>query len=520
MVLLGGFLQTVALLGPWPFRRANGERGQVGNSLRGIGYAARAGRWDVVAPMHATRLLAVTDRLGDDPRAAAAWIMEIASAAEAVRLDLFAITAYRHERQDSATALALDAVISAAGTVCIDAARTLTWHRRRHALTVAVARVQTAATAVRAHGDPTATVLATALAEAVQRLAAPIVSSWPLGWPTPSTRPRGVRRQTSPSWWSSLDLASHLRWTDPYVRHAVRVTVAMVVGTVIATLLGRPDGFWIPVTVAWISKLDEGSTYLRIVSRILGTVVGAGIVAITLTLVPDATLLIVLLVGTATVVAHAFLVPNYTVAVAGFTSFILFIFALARESGWETWSLRVADTVLACLIVVLIGLLLPTRSGETIGSTLAGYARVLAAYVRHADASTSKEWDRAWVDRRAVISARARAVACVGTARFERGGHRLDLDNDASILIHQLDLAIGWCRAHNWPGSVPDDRDLVGPTATRAEHLADRIDALHAGRADLPHRGATPDHPVAQHLEVAHGVLDDAFARASISTQS
>ena len=54
----------------------------------------------------------------------------------------------------------------------------------------------------------------------------------------------------------------------------------MFVATAISELLAIPHAYWIPVTVAWITKPDHDGTVTRVIQRVIGTALGLLIIGL------------------------------------------------------------------------------------------------------------------------------------------------------------------------------------------------------------------------------------------------
>ena len=77
-------------------------------------------------------------------------------------------------------------------------------------------------------------------------------------------------------------LREHLSWQDPFVRHGVRLSLGIAVASALAFASGYPHAYWLPMTIAWVTKPDLEGTVSRVAARILGTVVGIAISAVLL----------------------------------------------------------------------------------------------------------------------------------------------------------------------------------------------------------------------------------------------
>lgn len=158
------------------------------------------------------------------------------------------------------------------------------------------------------------------------------------------------------------------RWQRIFVVHGVRLAVVMVIATSISESLSLPHPYWLPMSVAWMSRPDRDGTVDRVLHRLTGTVVGLLITAALSVAFNPSTLgfLAISLIGAA--VAISFIWVNYAVAVAGVTMWIIAIFAMVGDPVVSTMDMRFVATV-AAAILVLAGALVPVavdrlRSGR------------------------------------------------------------------------------------------------------------------------------------------------------------
>jgi hypothetical protein len=143
--------------------------------------------------------------------------------------------------------------------------------------------------------------------------------------------------------------------------HAVRLTAAALVGTVLFRVTNPGDGFWIPEAALFIMRPDSQLTRRRAVLRIIGSVVGAALTTLALVaLRPDTTLLAVL-----AVVASGIAFSVQRVNFALYITFVTCIFVLLTAFGGlparTAISNRVVDNLIGSALAVAALWLWPTR---------------------------------------------------------------------------------------------------------------------------------------------------------------
>jgi uncharacterized membrane protein YccC len=70
------------------------------------------------------------------------------------------------------------------------------------------------------------------------------------------------------------DLHAERTSASPFFRHALRLSVALIIGVVLYRGLSLGLGYWVPLTVLFMLKADYGSTVARVTARAVGTVIG------------------------------------------------------------------------------------------------------------------------------------------------------------------------------------------------------------------------------------------------------
>ena len=138
------------------------------------------------------------------------------------------------------------------------------------------------------------------------------------------------------------------------MRHGFRLAVAISIATVVASAGSRPNQYWIPMTVAWMTRPDAGGTVTRVVGRIIGTVGGVLVALVLIDVLgmrPNGYLL-ALIAGAGALLALIFIWAEYPLAVVGVTLFVIALLTLLGESADQSAGLRVVDTLIAGLITV------------------------------------------------------------------------------------------------------------------------------------------------------------------------
>jgi len=149
-------------------------------------------------------------------------------------------------------------------------------------------------------------------------------------------------------------IVSNISLKSGIFRHALRLTIALVLGYIVSLLFPLGHGYWILLTIAVIMKPAYSITRQRNVQRLVGTFIGValgfGLLFITN---KNGPLFISMLVSM--VVAYSFLKLNYTVSSAAITLLVLLNFHFLSPQGIQNLLVdRTIDTVIGSVIAFLI----------------------------------------------------------------------------------------------------------------------------------------------------------------------
>lgn len=144
----------------------------------------------------------------------------------------------------------------------------------------------------------------------------------------------------------------NLTFSSSTFRHAMRVSIAMLIGYLVAKILDSSHSYWILLTVLVISKPAFSLTKQRNYERLIGTVIGALIGMGILVYIHDKhTLFFILLfcmIGT-----YSFQRKNYIVSVLFMTPYILVLFDFLGMGSLSIARERIFDTLIGSAIALL-----------------------------------------------------------------------------------------------------------------------------------------------------------------------
>lgn len=209
---------------------------------------------------------------------------------------------------------------------------------------------------------------------------------------------------------------SHLTWTSPILRHAIRLSVTTALAAAAARYGGLEHGYWMPLAVVVVLRPETAHTYTRCAGRMAGLAAGIVVASlITLMWQPGP-------VGSA-VCALVFVAVGYAVSQFGYLAVgvavgTIVVFAVG-VSATEPWSGN-ADRLFAVLIggalAVMAHVALPDhalirlrqRAGELLMTEIDYAALVIKAFVHEIDHPAeilSAAWQRAFRARAAFEAA-------------------------------------------------------------------------------------------------------------------
>jgi MFS family permease len=144
----------------------------------------------------------------------------------------------------------------------------------------------------------------------------------------------------------------HFKRSDQFILHSIRLSIVILIATMLEEILSFPHSYWIPMTVAWIARPDRDGTVEKVTLRVAGTLLGVAIAGALIAITPATSTESLIMIGVAAYFVLAFLAPNYAIAVTGITCFVFFLFHLVGYPLDGSIISRVASTLLAAALVL------------------------------------------------------------------------------------------------------------------------------------------------------------------------
>lgn len=302
--------------------------------------------------------------------------------------------------------------------------------------------------------------------------------------------------------------------TSLLFRHGLRLALALMAGYGVLHLIHPVNGYWILLTTVFVCRPQYGATRVRLVQRIVGTVIGLLLGSASLELFgqPEIQLLMALVAGLVFFITRT---DRYTIATAAITLMVLFCFNQVGNGFMLIWP-RLLDTLLGCLIAVLaVFFVLPDWQGRRLHQVMANTLRTNALYLRrlHEQYRTGKRDDLDYrVARRNAHNADATLSAALANMLRDPGHFRRNLEAGFRYLALSNTL-LGYLSAlgaHRRQLEAAEHDALVERAVTRIAEGMEAIAAAVAERRSLPPT-AEEESSLADELEAAAEDNDDGY---------
>lgn len=163
-------------------------------------------------------------------------------------------------------------------------------------------------------------------------------------------------------------LSANLTLRSTSARHALRFGAALATGVAVYWLLGMHEhGFWIPLTILFVLRPEEGETFRRLILRAAGTAVGLLVAtALSFWLNGDGVALAIALT-VATALAYGLLTVQYALFTAAITTYAVLLADTLGEPAWHAAGQRAIATAIG-IAIAGAAFLLWSNPGERAGT--------------------------------------------------------------------------------------------------------------------------------------------------------
>ncbi|CEN47819.1 FUSC family protein [Capnocytophaga canimorsus] len=160
---------------------------------------------------------------------------------------------------------------------------------------------------------------------------------------------KAYRKFVSIQDYSLKRLKDHLSWKSSFFRHALRLSVTILVAYLIGQTFSLQNAYWIIFTVFIIMRPGFGLTKQRSLKRIYGTFVGGAIAFIIIYTLPYPNLYAVIGV-LAMPFAFGLIQENYTTGSVFVTISVVFLYALHTPDVYNVLQYRILDTLIGATL--------------------------------------------------------------------------------------------------------------------------------------------------------------------------
>jgi hypothetical protein len=267
-------------------------------------------------------------------------------------------------------------------------------------------------------------------------------------------------------------------------RHALRLAVALIVATVLYRTLPGSHEYWIAIAALVVLKPDFDTTITRGLGRAGGTLTGAVLATIIAAEFRPGPVALAILIAVIAVVVFTVRQTNYALYALFWTPLVVFFAAFGGLPPLTAAADRAIDNLIGIVLALAIFLVWPTWAATEVPRLL---GRLLTAEANFGRVALDAEIDPASFDRRALDAAassarlaRSNAEAAVKRMAIEpdrRGSLTIEAADGIVAGVHRFALATVAINAGH-PGSHPPIAGLVplrdGIAATLTS-LADRL---------------------------------------------
>jgi uncharacterized membrane protein YccC len=269
----------------------------------------------------------------------------------------------------------------------------------------------------------------------------------------------------------------------------IRLMSCMAVASAASEVLPLQRSYWVPLTVAVILKPDFGSVFARALQRAIGTVVGAVLGAAILAVVPFGPWLLLPFGILAALMPYGKL-RNFGLSATFLTPLVVLLIDLLRPTGWQLAADRAIDTVLASLVVLLVGYApWPVSWHAHLPGKFAATLRVICDYM-------DESLVTAWAPRQPEPGRQPEPLP--SRSRLRRDSYRA-----------LSDLRAEYQRTMSEPSPVSRRASVLWPAVVALEELVDAVTATAVAISrDAPAPAPEAVHQLTGQLRVIADAMD------------
>jgi hypothetical protein len=135
---------------------------------------------------------------------------------------------------------------------------------------------------------------------------------------------------------------------------AIRTAMILAIASAAYRYLALPNGYWIPMTAAIVTKPELRQTFQRGFARVIGTLAGAALATLIASVLRPMPWILASLVVIFAWICYALIYVNYAAFAVSVTAYVVFILALAGLPQTALISHRMLNTLLGGVIALIV----------------------------------------------------------------------------------------------------------------------------------------------------------------------
>ncbi|MFT9025989.1 FUSC family protein [Acetobacter indonesiensis] len=228
--------------------------------------------------------------------------------------------------------------------------------------------------------------------------------------------------------------------TSMFVRHAARLSVAVMVAYAISLKLNLPYAYWAMMAVVVVTQPRVNTTLPRTIERVVGSIAGGLLAAVMGVLLPMwSILLLVFPLAAATIALRS---VNYTLCVMFMTQlFVLVTDLVSPALGWDVALSRSINNIMGSLVGLAGCLLLwPERRGAPLSAQLVAAFKANMRYAALATNPQQRDWQQIEQARRDAGTTTTQAEILYQQLRVEglRRAEHLNISGEILFLLRKM----------------------------------------------------------------------------------
>ncbi len=165
-------------------------------------------------------------------------------------------------------------------------------------------------------------------------------------------RDKDLEKFITPQYYPLSTLIENLSFSSTAFRHALRITLTILIGVLIGQILPFQNVYWILLTIVVIMRQEYGLTKQRTFHRIFGTLLGGILAFGILSVIHNATIISILAI-IAMILGFSFTSTNYKIAATFITLYVVFIYGMLTPNITEVIQYRILDTLVGALLSIM-----------------------------------------------------------------------------------------------------------------------------------------------------------------------